>query len=247
MRRFSAAFSVLFCLTFLFGTAVSAQNLKTLAWQTELCEFQGAYDPAKYTEKELLNTIELINSVGSIPLFTRSTVIQHEDIEKLSVAELDNEYEKTIKRLINMEIVKDDYWEKLRRAKIRETEQSYHLQRLTIRGYTNPKILLEAENVGECLANYAEPLATGGESLLETWRTVNKKSQAKNASPERMQKRFELEFASPDRFKYALVEVTTYGWWNCVNDTIEYVDYNEDHRGNFKKLFVKVEENCNEP
>ena len=192
--------------------------------------------------------MKLFNSLGAIPLSTDNTVFKYEDIKNLSVAKLDNEYNQRIKELKTLDIVKNDYWETIRQNKLRETEQFYKLSRLTIQSYTNPNVLKQAENVGECREKYAEPLAAGGDSLLDAWKMVNEIIKSKNGNPKRIQQIFDTQFNSPDKFKYAVVEVTAFGWWNCVNDTIDYVSSEESQQKNFDKLFKKIKQiYCDEP
>lgn len=250
MRKILTAVSILFCTAFLLSATISAQKtkFKKMKWETELCEMEGTYDSAKYTEAQLRNTHGLMYSLYSIPLSTNNTVFKFEDIGQLSFEKLDSEYKQRIENLKNLDIVKDDYWERMRQKQIRVTERFYQLSRLTIQGYTNPKILLEAENVETCREKYAEPLANGGSPLLKAWAELNTEMKTRNGDPERLQKEFEMQSASPDKFKFALVRVTTFGWWNCVNNTIDYVSSDEPARENFDRLFKKVKTiYCDEP
>lgn len=219
-----------------------------MKWETELCEIEGTYDSLKYTEAQLRNTRGLMYSLSGIPLSARTSAYEIGDIGKFGVEELDTEYKREIVKLKKLDIVKDDYWEEMREKQIIATEQYYKLARLKIQGYTNPKILLEAENVGECREKYAEPLVAGGNSLLEAWENLKDFQKTQNGDPDRLQKEFDIQIKSPDKYKYALVDVTTFGWWNCVNHTIDYVGSDAPHQENFDRLFVKIKKiYCDEP
>lgn len=247
MKIISTAILVSFYIAIVSTSNVYAQT-KTLKWQTELCEFEGTYDSSKYTETELKNTQEFLATIGMIPLFTDATVGEYEEINNLSLEELDKEYKEKSEALKNLDLVKGKYWEMLRQKKINEMNQAYFLKRLTIQGYANPKILLEYKGAENCTINYAEPLIAGGDSLIGAWRKVNLDSQKNNGSPETLQKRFDRENASPDRLKYARIEVMRFGWWNCINQTIPYVEYDEKSWKNFEKLFKKIKTvYCDEP
>lgn len=251
MKKSLSATAFLIGVSIFFGVTVAAQQskLKKMKYETELCEIEGTYDSSKYTEAQLRNTLTLAFSVGAIPLQTSGLVFKYEDIANLSVAELDEEYRETMKKLKAMDIVKSQYWEQLRQARLRQTEQTYKLSRLLMQSYTNPKVLLEAENAGECRADYAEPLAAGGETLLGAWRKVHLEKKKNNGDPDRIQRIFDEQFNSPDKFKFATVEVATFGWWNCVNEKIERPgEQFENSLEDFKKLFVKQREiYCDEP
>lgn len=220
-----------------------------MKYETDLCEIEGTYDSLKYTETQLRNVLMLAYLVGSVPLQTNASVFKYEDIAKLNIADLDTEYRETMKKLKELDIVKTEYWEQLRQARLRQTEQTYKLVRLRMQGYTNPKILLEAENIGECRTDYAEPLVVGGDAMLEAWKKVHLRQKANNGDPGRLQRIFDEQFNSPDKFKFATVEVTTFGWWNCVVRKIERPgDKFENSLEEFKKLFVKLKEiYCDEP
>lgn len=245
MKILLAAF---FCSVFvLFGTTTFAQA-KKFRWTTELCEFEGTYDSTKYTEAQLRNTQKLLSSLGVVPLFTDSTVGSYGDIKNLSLDELDKEYEMSFNELKNLEIVKTEYWETLRQKKLKEMEQSYKLKRITIQAYTNPGLLKQYTGAGVCVKKYADPIINGGNELLKAWRAVNEESRKTNGAPERVRRIFEQEYNSPDKLKYALIEVMAFGWWNCANHTIEYVEFDENYEKNYRKLFKRVKTiYCDEP
>lgn len=247
MKKNLTAILILFNIIILSGVTASAQ-LKKFKWQTELCEFEGTYDSSKYTAEELKNTQEFLATIGMIPLFTDATVGNYDDIKTLSLEELDKEYKEKSEALKNLDLVEGEYWEMLRQKKLNETNQAYYLKRLTIQGYENPKILREYKEGENCTINYAEPLIAGGDSLIGAWRKVNLDSQKNNGSPETLQRRFDRENASPDRLKYARIEVMRFGWWNCINQTIPYVEYDAKQRENFEKLFKNIKTvYCDEP
>jgi hypothetical protein len=56
--------------------------------------------------------------------------------------------------------------------------------------------------------------------------------------------------ASPDRLKFARVEVMSFGWWNCANEFIKYDqgDNGPAREREFRKLFMRVRNlGCDEP
>lgn len=94
----------------------------------------------------------------------------------------------------------------------------------------------------QCVKEYAGPIARGGEDLVEAWRKVNLASQSKNIDPQRLQRRFDEQNASPDRLKFALVETMSFGWWNCAIGEVQFASTNDTDKTlrEFKKLFRKV-------
>ncbi len=227
-------------------TAADAQT-KRFQWTTELCEYEGTYDAKKYTEAQFRNTLKLF-AVGSFEIETDATVWKYEEIKNLSVAALDKEYESKSAALKKLDVVKSAYWQSLRERKLKELKQVYELSRLTMLAYNKPLKLKEATFAESCVARFGNPLINGGDELLATWEMVNKDTRRNNGDPERVKKIFEAEYDSPDRYKYARVEVMSFGFWNCANALIGREESDGTHEEEFKKLFKQTKTvACDEP
>jgi hypothetical protein len=239
-------FLTLIVLTVFAHSSAEAQ-VKKFRWSTELCEYEGVYDARRFSEKELRNTEKLVSASG-VPLQTSATVRKFEQIAKLNVDALEHEYKKKREELLNLDIVDLPYFEELRRKKLKELEQVYALSRVTMLAYENPSVIREYKAADACVAKYAAPLINGGEDLLNVWRAVNENSRRNNADPQRVERIFNEQMNSADREKYARIEVMSFGWWNCANQFIEYVEYDGTAEEEFKKLFKSVKEiSCDEP
>lgn len=237
---------ILIAILMLCQTAVYAQT-KQLRWTNDLCEFEGSYDAKKYTDAQLKNTLELFAS-GNFNIQTEAPVWRYEDIQKLSVAALDKQYQSKYNTLENLDIVKSPYWKSLRTRKLKELKQVYALSRVTMLGYSEPAKLKEATFADSCVVKYANPLINGGDELLTTWKAVNENTRRRNGDPERIKKIFQAEYDSPDRLKFARVEVMSFGFWNCASEFIERVSDAVSHEEEFKKLFKKTRTiECDEP
>lgn len=245
-RRFGCMKIILIAILMLCQTAAFAQT-KQLRWTNDLCEFEGSYDVKKYTDAQLKNILDLFAS-GNFNIQTEATVWRYEDIQKLSVAALDKQYQSKYNTLEKLDIVKSPYWESLRTRKLKELKQVYELSRITILGYGEPAKLKEATFADSCVVKYANPLINGGDELLSTWKSVNEDTRRRNGDPERIKKIFQAEYDSPDRYKYERVEVMSFGFWNCANAFIERENYDETHEEEFKKLFKRTRTiACDEP
>jgi hypothetical protein len=238
---------IIFALILLTVNLTAFGQVKKLKWSGIVCEFEGAYDAKKYTETQLKNTLKL-GSTASYDLLFDPTPNEYADIKLLSLENLDAEYAAKTAELKKLDIVKNPYWEAIRQKKLKELEQLYKLKRTTLLAYENPSILQKFDFADACVKKYAAPLAAGGDALLRVWEEVNKASQQRNASPERLQKRFDEQLASPEKLQYARMEVMTFGWWNCANQFIEYVENYDEKEAEFKKLFKNVKMiGCDEP
>ncbi len=245
-RRFDNMKILLIAILVLCQASAYTQT-KRFQWTTELCEYEGTYDAKKYTDAQLRNTLKLF-AVGSFEIETGATVWKYEEIKNLSVAALDKEYESKSAALKKLDIVKSAYWQSLRERKLKELKQVYELSRLTMLAYNEPAKLKEAAFAEACVARFANPLINGGDELLATWETVNEDSRRNNGDPERVKKIFEAERDSPDRLKFARVEVMSFGFWNCANALIEREEYDGTHEEEFKKLFKRTKTiGCDEP
>jgi hypothetical protein len=208
----------------------------------------GTYDSKKYTAAELRNTLKLFGA-NAPRIDFQAAVWKHDEIAKLDVAALDREHEQKSKMIRELDIVKVPFWENLRQATLKELQQIYELSKTTAMAYTRPEAIKEYPRAESCKMKYAGPIMAGGENLVAAWREVNLASQKVNASPQVLQERFDRENASPDRLKFALIETMSFGWWNCANESIERPELASDGTAEkeFRKLFTRVREVCDEP
>ena len=236
-------------LTLLFVSAFHAQT-KVFKWNDEVCEYEGTYDLKKYTLNQIRNTQRLLSYDGFRLSSTNATVWNYEEIAKLDIAAVDREYKDIVDELEHLEYVSTPYTDSVRNAKLNEARELYRLVRTTMTAYTDPAVLREYPGAEACRISYGEPIIAGGDKLIAAWRKVNLGSQSRNDDPQRLQKRWEEQNASPDRLKFALVETMSFGWWNCANDLIPRSDVNISDRAarEFKRLFIRVKTlQCDEP
>lgn len=234
---------------FLLVSALHAQT-KVFKWNDETCEYEGAYDSKKYSLNQIRNTQRLLSYDGFRLSTANATVWKHDEIAKLDTAAVDAEYKEIIDELEHLEYVSTAYTDSVRNAKLKEARELYRLVRTTMAAYTDPAVLRGYAGAESCRIAYGEPIIAGGDKLIAAWRKVNLDSQSRNGDPQRLQKRWEQENASPDRLKFALVETMSFGWWNCANELIPRSDVGTSDRTarEFKKLFIRVKTlQCDEP
>jgi hypothetical protein len=226
-------------LLFLSSSLVFGQSNK-FKWNTELCEYEGIYDTHKYSAFQLKNTYRLWFS-EDFRIYTSATVWSYEDIPNLSLYSLDNEYLIKSQELKTLDIIQSDFWEAYKQRKIKDLDDYYKLSRITIQGYNYPSILKQYSIADSCIAKYADALVIGGNKLLETWRQLNVESRINNASPEAIKAKFNQQYNSTEKYKYAIVEIMNFGWWNCAIRYLDEPDTNDlKARENFDRLFIKI-------
>lgn len=238
----------LFLVAVLFSVPAIGQT-KTFRWDSEFCSYTGNYDSRKYTEAQLRDTRRLF-SFSEFRLTKYPWVWKWEDIAKVDVAALDAEYKENLAKLTALNVVPLPYWQKAKEAQIKELNQSYAQLRTKALAYTDPSVLRGFRPESACTIKYAEPLAKGGDDLLKVWLEVNLDSRSRNSDPARLKREYEAELASPDRHKYAFIDVMGFGWGNCTNAEIERDDDadNGTHEKEYKKLFTRLREfDCEMP
>lgn len=236
----------LYVLLIIFSFSIYAQN-KKLNWETEFCQYEGTYNSKKYTAQQLKNTQRLLGL--DFEFDTASTTVwKYEEIDELDFAAIEADYQKKHAELKKLNIVKVPYWENVRRRKLKELETYYDLAKATMASYKTPKSLRDYKYANTCLAKYGEPLIESGDALLKVWESVNIETRGRNADPKRIERIFDEQRISQDALKYAVVEVTAFGWWNCANSLIDQGDDSDILENNFLKLFVSVKKpKCDEP
>lgn len=227
----------------------SLAQSKKIRWESVggVCEYEGIFDSKKYTAAQLKNTQKLLGSDFNID-FTTATIWKYEEIDSLNFAPIEAEYQKKSAELKNLNIVKSPYWEVRKQQKLKEIEQYYWLIKTTMASYKKPESLRDYPYAESCKTKYAEPLIAGGNSLLKIWETVNIESRKNNSDPNLIKRIFDEQRASADALKFALVEVTAFGWWNCANAQIDQGDDYAIQEKNFRHLFSRVRTvRCDEP
>ncbi|MBK7883296.1 MAG: hypothetical protein IPJ81_05520 [Chitinophagaceae bacterium] len=123
---------------FIVLSAVNAQNnkkniTKVFTWEIPACEYKGTYDPKNIRPSNLKNTVVFINLTGSILLETSVAVFKPEDMDRLSMHKLDEEYMEKINKYKSMKVISSPYWEKLKDTIIKALEEEYKLKKSQLR------------------------------------------------------------------------------------------------------------------
>ena len=224
--------------------AAASGKLAVYAWDTESCHFTGRYSPRRYSQAQLDNTRQLL--FGTAAPDTDVTPAQPADIAQLSLDTLTAEYTRRITFYRAMRVVAHPIWQALKQAKIQELEDEYQAKKLLVAAFTNPTVLLTASYPGDC-QKYAQALASGNDSLiLRDWRRLAEEQQKHSGTPESYRARLEKQYNSADRLAYAKLDLLTYGWWNCANNSIRRAAATEEMYQNFLRLFTRVNSECDD-
>jgi len=228
------------------------ENLRTYTWDDELCHYTCKYDSTLVSYRQLRNSYDLGYHTDRFEIRTQWTAFNFNDIEKLNVDSLDNEYERKIHDLMTVEVINSKYWLNLKQQKIIELKRLHELYRLHMLGYQYPDTLNYKGCPIEC-KEYIVALVKGGDELLKVWCELHKKLikkqqkiGANNETIEYLNKKFDEKYNSIDKLEYAKIDVISSGWWNTVNNTINRVN-TDNFQTEYRKNFTDIKEECDEP
>jgi hypothetical protein len=83
--------------------------------------------------------------------------------------------------------------------------------------------------------------------LFTTWKAFTEEQKTRNGSPDGYMERFYEKYNSPEKISYAKVDLITFAWGNCANETLTHLNRDEKTEIEFNKLFRNIKTACEEP
>ncbi len=217
-------------------------------WSDLTCEHESKYKTNLYTETQI-NNCYLLTQDDVFRIANTPSVFNPEDIKSLNLDTLDQEFKTKSLRLKTLDIPKTKEWENIRNKILIELDQLYTLSRIVYVAYLSDdyNALSKYNSSDTCLQKHSSALIAGGDSLLNNWYDITTELAQNNGSPENIWKKYYQNLSSENKFLFAKVDVTTFGWWNCAVIYVEFFDRNLVLK-EFKKLFINTKQiDCNEP
>ena len=216
---------------------------KEFSWFFGMCDYKGTYDSHQYSEKELENTLKwLINGEGTMKPFS---IFQPADLQRVDKDAVEEEFDQTLQNLKTLGFVNTSYIEELKKKRIKEVERLKLLSLMQIESFSNPGVLQDDAYSKDDCSEYTNALIAGGDELLAMRKKMAEQSRDEGNSS--AWERYIEETQSDNALELARIHVSTFGWWNCVNTSIERVDMHQAHETEFLKLFENVTMECEEP
>ncbi len=216
---------------------------ETFTWFFGMCDYTATFDADLYTKEELENTLKyLIQGEGtskSVTIFTP------EDLRKIDKKVLEKEFTEILNSLHSLKFVNTPYFNEIKQKRIKEIERIELLTFIEIESYKNPKVLESDKYSKENCSEYTNALIAGGDKLLALRKKMAELSRDEGNN--NAWNDYLAETKSDKRLELARIFVSTFGWWNCVNESIERVEGDEAHQAGFLKLFNDVKVECEEP
>ncbi|MEO5572065.1 MAG: hypothetical protein ABIT08_05510 [Bacteroidia bacterium] len=208
-----------------------------------MCSYEGTYDGRKYTEERIDGTRELCFTNITQLNFRGAFAWQPEDLDKMNVDSLEDDYKKKLQKIKKLKIIKSAFWEEIRNDKISRVNKLHELFKIMILGYKNPMVLKQISAIDTC--KYSEALISGGKKLLDEWKSYEEERSKHNGNPERAFKEHYLDrINSPQKLIYARISLMG-GWWNdCARITQQPDTMVGKVEEEFRKLFVEVTGGC---
>jgi len=227
----------------LFSFCVPKNTKTTFSWSYGLCNYKGIYDTEKYTANQLQNTLDI--SILGILLQTNAVVFNVDSISTLNLEKLTAEYQEKKKYFDTVEVIQTNDVQTLKKLLLKKLEEEYFFKKMAIEVYKEPKTIL---NYSEKCQEYSQVIASEEEEkIIQVCREMITERVKSGLYQQTTLDEFESNMQTPQKRNYATVQLITFGWWNCVNNTINDPTENEITYNEFKGLFEKLEEQCDEP
>lgn len=203
------------------------------------------FDSTKVTRVQLQNTFDYLWNAPFIYVATTPRKINEAPGSTAHAAE--EIYSESIDKLETLEFVDDPFWSRIRDERITFYKSIRKLSLFTILAHSNPDTLLHYSPVDSTTIFYRDALIAGGETMLKAWVKLNEYKKSINGSPDRVQEKFDKQYNSPDRLKYAKVDLMTFGWFNNANHQLPHIDQSYIFNPEFERLFIEVDCQYDEP
>lgn len=213
------------------------------SWFFEMCDYSGTFDANKYSKTQLDNTLEyLLNGKGTL---TNYSIYDVKSLEKIDKKAIEHDYNQRLEELKSLEYINTPFFDQLKQQRINEIERVKLLSIMHIEQFENPEVLLNDTYSANQCKEYTTPLVQGGNELLVLRKKMAEQSRDEGNS--NAWERYTNETKSDDPILAARVFVSTFGWWNCVNNSIKRPNASQIHEENFLKLFEDVAKECEMP
>lgn len=229
----------------------AGKNIQIFSFVTELCDNKGQYDANKYSREEIEGTYKLWFQYGGL-LLSKPSVYRPETLHEVRrdkdkiLAKLDTDFAEKKKALESLKVVNDPYWQNIKAQRIQELIQEYEFDKTEIMAFSDPSVLLNSKFSKNC-ENFVRALNSDEDVMIEEWRKLRVQMSKKNGNPEKVMDDFENNLHAQNRNEYAIVDLITFGWGNCANNTIKRTEYDEKMTKAFNSLFIKIDSECDEP
>ena len=222
------------------------------SFSTELCDNKGYYDSTKYKKEEIDGAYQLTYKYSALH-FSTPTAFNLNDLADLKknnttyLQTLEKEYTQFQSNINSLRLPNDPYWTNLRKQVIAEADGEYQINKTYIAAIKDVNTLKTSPFYKSC-SKYIDALTSNNKQIkLAAWKELAIQQSKNNSNPQGVINTYNIQSKSAQSDDYALIELLTFGYSNCANDTVRTLDQNDNRDSKFRKLFVKIKETCDEP
>lgn len=224
-------------------------GIGSFKWESELCTYTCTYDKSKFKKGELEQTLEVIGTSAFLDVDLFPVFNLHEKIQPITV--LERNYSDAFNKVNNLTVINNKYWTDIKKLKLEELKTNYDLQKLAYNAYYKDISLLKKTNYKKEASFYVDALISEDSlKMVTAWRKLTDAQKLKNADPNNVESEFQERLHSLDCLDYAKMELFSFGWWNnCLDKNKSKFDIFNNYSlyEKFKTIFIKTEEECDEP
>ncbi len=233
------------------STPASDQILEVYTYHDELCEYRGTYNPQKVSKNQLKNAFSLYygqyTDLPSPAIYNIKSLQKFRGDTDTYLKEIKQKYDEQKRILSQLDLPDNANWQNLRKKDLQTLEAVYSYYFTEAKAFSNPAELKTSGFSKKC-QKYVTALNSDEQTLRKVWEELITERAANNGDPENVWNKYRFQSSSSEYLDYAMVDLITFGWGNCVNDQIPRVERNEKMYREFENLFEKTETvECEEP
>lgn len=226
-------------LALLISNANSFGAEATLEWENAaFCQFATKFDPAKYHEEELKNTINAIfnDDFDQRPSLHMGLIGPGDRLASKTV-EYQQECEQAKDKLANLPVIELPGMEDYRKLKLEELEDWCRVDTLQSRAASgDPSALREYTPSAAQCSSFIDALE-GKTDIRAVWREVVNANCRTNADPQACKSRLVAGENRSDNDDSIKLDVLTYGWMHC---SVPYLKVNNPQNADSMRAALQV-------
>jgi hypothetical protein len=191
---------------------------QTVSWSDDACRYSIKFDPARYDETIVQNTVNLIFGPPDIISPSVTYAPNPEAGRKLDAAQVQAECTGRLRRVRQLRLLPLPGIEQYRRALIEKVQDACRFTTIQIRGRSDPKALREYAPAAAC-APFVDALE-GKTDIMKVFHDALRAQCQRNASPIQCVDREIERSQRPDGMEWVRHFLIGFGWNNCA---IKYV------------------------
>ena len=225
---------------------------RSLSWDDELCHNTIRFDPGKYDEARLRNTVHLLFGPPDFQAPIASLPFDPQSIAKVDLDKTSRQCRTALEVGGQVQFIPLRGIEDYRRAKIAEIKDACEFETTKIRGLGDPSALREYQPAAAC-SHFIDALEGNGD-IMTVFRETLDRNCSRNVSPASCVEKQLANAQKSDGMAWVRLYLTTFGWNNCATkftsrnaDSKKLEQMRVELEGQFRRAFKVVKDKCDVP